>query len=92
MTGSPCLTELGTGVGVHNLRNAVCDKIVGTVAAHVLAVSGRGGVAGCLSPVPGGIAWGVGEGLGEARYNKEVLNVISVNSQEKKIQTAAFQT
>ena len=63
MTGGPRLAAEGTGVGVHNLANAAWDKMVGVVAAHVLAVSGRGGVVGCFSPVPDG-GWGVGDGLG----------------------------
>ena len=54
MTGGPRLAAEGTGVGVHNLVNAAWDKMVGVVAAHVLAVSGRGGVVGCFSPVPDG--------------------------------------
>ena len=54
MTGGPRLTDVSTGPGLHNLVNAACDKMVGTVAAQVLAVSGRGGVVGCFSPVPDG--------------------------------------
>lgn len=62
MTGGPRLAVEGTGAGVHSFVNAACDKMVGAVAAHDLAVSGRGGVVGCFSPVPDG-AWGVGDGL-----------------------------
>ena len=74
MTGGPRLTDEGTGAGLHSLVNAACDKIVGTVAAHVLAVSGRGGVVGCLSPVPDG-ACGVGDGLGigTESYSMEIV-------------------
>lgn len=54
MTGGPRLTDVSTGAGLHSLVNAACDKMVGTVAAQVLAVSGRGGVVGCFSPVPEG--------------------------------------
>lgn len=53
-TGGPRLAAEGTGVGVHNLVNAAWDKMVGVVAAQVLAVNGRGGVVGCFSPVPDG--------------------------------------
>jgi len=54
MTGGPRLAVEGTGTGVHSFVNAACDKMVGAVAAHDLAVSGRGGVVGCFSPVPDG--------------------------------------
>lgn len=53
-TGGPRLTEVSTGDALHSLVNAACDKMVGTVAAQVLAVVGLGGVVGCLSPVPVG--------------------------------------
>lgn len=45
---------MSTGEGLHSLVNAACDKMVGTVAAQVLAVVGLGGVVGCFSPVPDG--------------------------------------
>ena len=91
MTGGPCLTEQGTGTGVHNLINALWDSIVGTVAAHVLAVSGRGGVVGCFNPLPDCIGWGVGEGLGELRYNKNDRKWDNFNSKDNQI-SECFQT
>ena len=67
MTGGPRLTDVSTGTGLHSLVNAACDKMVGTVAAQVLAVIGRGGVVGCFSPVPEG-AWEVSVVLGMIKY------------------------
>ena len=54
MTGGPRLTDVSTGVGLHSFMKAACDKMVGTVAAQVRAVIGRGGVVGCFNPVPDG--------------------------------------
>lgn len=58
------------GIGVYNLINVLWDSIVGIVVVYVFVVSGWGGVVGCFNLFFDCIGWGVGEGLGELRYNK----------------------
>lgn len=64
----------GAWYGVHSVVNASWDKVVEAVAAHVLAVSGRGGVFGCFSAVVDA-AWDVGDGLGKTHKYTKLLRL-----------------
>ena len=58
----PQRADASEAAGLQSLLNAACDKIVGTVAAHVLAVSGLCGGVVCLIAVPD-VGWAVGVDL-----------------------------